>query len=322
MNKITLFDTGTASENLGDLVIMDYCEKQLRGVFPKAMFYRIPTHLDLWRDGWSIANTSQIRFVCGTNLLKNHMLSRVNRQWRIGPVAGYKLKPVCLMGIGWNNYEDSQVDIYTKKLYKKLFSGEYIHSVRDKYTISMLNSLGINNVIYTACPTMWNLTPEHCSEVPKGKSKNVLTTLTDYRKNPDKDRQLLDIIFRNYDNVYMWIQSLGDLDYVKSLRDCSNIKFIMPSLEELDSLLDSSESIDYIGTRLHCGIRALNHKRRSIIIGVDNRAAEISKDTGLLVLDRSNIGEELEKLIHSEVNTKIALPYKNIEIWRKQFISG
>ena len=50
-----------------------------------------------------------------------------------------------------------------------------------------------------------------------------------------------------------------------------------------------SENIDYVGTRLHAGIRALQHKKRTIIIGIDNRAIEKAKDFNLTVIDRKNI---------------------------------
>ena len=50
-----------------------------------------------------------------------------------------------------------------------------------------------------------------------------------------------------------------------------------PTLEAFDNLLESEIDLDYIGTRLHAGIRAIQKKRRSIIIGVDNRALEMQK---------------------------------------------
>lgn len=48
MEKIVLFDTAEASNNLGDQIIMDYCEQQLNNIFIEPYFtYKIPTHLEV-----------------------------------------------------------------------------------------------------------------------------------------------------------------------------------------------------------------------------------------------------------------------------------
>ena len=47
------------------------------------------------------------------------------------------------------------------------------HSVRDSYTKKMLNSIGINNVVNTSCPTVWNITPDHLATIPDTKAKYV-----------------------------------------------------------------------------------------------------------------------------------------------------
>ena len=44
---------------------------------------------------------------------------------------------------------------------------------------------------------------------------------------------------------------------------------------ETDALIQDTEC-DYIGTRLHGGIRALQHGRRSLILSVDNRAVVLA----------------------------------------------
>lgn len=80
-----------------------------------------------------------------------------------------------------------------------------------------------------------------------------------------------------------------------------------------------SGDIDYVGTRLHAGIHALNHKVRSIIIAVDNRATEMGKDINLPILQRQQIGEKLEAHILSDFSTDIQIKQDNIEIFKSQF---
>ena len=322
--QVALFDTSAGTYNLGDQIIMDYCQQQLRSVFRNDFFIKIPTHYDLWRDGWVAANKADFRIVCGTNILKNHMFHRSSREWRIDPIAGWKLDEVLLMGVGWNNYETESIDSYTKHLYRKLFSKVGIHSVRDNYTKRQLDKLGISNVLYTACPTMWNLDPALCATIPTKKSENVLTTLTDYRRDKKSDSFLLQTLIQKYHKVFVWIQSPADEEYISSLDVAEDVIVkLPPRLDAVDKLLaDTSLSLDYVGNRLHCGIRALNNKRRTIIIGVDNRAIEISKDSNLDVIPREDMLTNLQTKIDSEWETNIELPVDNIKKWKSQFINN
>ena len=95
---------------------------------------------------------------------------------------------------------------------------------------------------------------------------------------------------------------------------------VPPTLEAYNGLL-KNQDLDYIGTRLHGGIHALNNERRSLIIAVDNRAKEISKDTKLPVIGREEVRENLESMINGKWQTEIVLPSDNIERWKAQFIS-
>ena len=77
--------------------------------------------------------------------------------------------------------------------------------------------------------------------------------------------------------------------------------------------------VDYVGTRLHGGIHALNYGIRTIIVSVDNRAAEMGRDLGLPILERCCIAGELEKRIREAFETKIHIPQDNIDRFRNQF---
>jgi hypothetical protein len=94
--------------------------------------------------------------------------------------------------------------------------------------------------------------------------------------------------------------------------------YVKPSLQALDEIL--TIDIDYLGTRLHAGIRALQNKKRTLILAVDNRAIEISKDTNLPVVPR-NDWESITSWIESAYETRIRLPWSNIDKWKSQFQS-
>ena len=202
-------------------------------------------------------------------------------------------------------------------MYKKILSESYQHSVRDMYTKTMLNKMGFENVICTSCPTMWSFTKEHCLQVSKTKAKKVVTTLTDYNCDIEKDQKMLDILSENYDKIYIWLQGIGDYHYLQSLNINDKMIIIPPTLEKYDDILDNGD-IDYIGTRLHGGIRALQKRVRSIIIGVDNRALEKKRDFNIPVIERQKI-DELPKLINSSYITDIHIPIEEINRWKRQF---
>ena len=84
-----------------------------------------------------------------------------------------------------------------------------------------------------------------------------------------------------------------------------------------DSFLESCEC-DFVGTRLHGGMRALQKKRRAIIIGIDNRAIELNRDFNIPVLNQEKIAG-LPELIESEFETKVHLNTENIRKFLSQF---
>ena len=99
--------------------------------------------------------------------------------------------------------------------------------------------------------------------------------------------------------------------------DNNPIELVSPEVQSFDSLLEK-EDIDYVGTRLHAGIRALQHKRRTIIISIDNRAKEMDKSFNLPILERESIND-LEDMIRSDFRTNIHVPEDKIIEWKKQF---
>lgn len=335
--KIAKLSPAISSYNLGDYIIDDYCNDILRELFGNAFFVNIPTHEHLSELGCTHIASADHSIVCGTNLLTSHM--QKYRQWNINYkdamrlwlidvpkkkyldkdflMSHYKKNKVLLLGAGWWQYQD-RPDHYTQKILKMILSENGIHSVRDSYTEKMLKSIGITNVVNTGCPTMWRLTESYCKRIPKEKSENVVTTLTHYNVNNRYDQMMIEILLQNYRNVYIWLQAIEDYDLIRNSKYFGKVKIIAPTLKSYDDFLDSTQT-DYVGTRLHGGIRALNKKHRAIIIGVDNRAAEISSDTNLPVIKREEIDSKLDSKINEKFATEIHLPIANIDKWKAQF---
>ncbi|MDP3587814.1 MAG: polysaccharide pyruvyl transferase family protein [Sulfuricurvum sp.] len=316
MKKITIFDTSIASENIGDFIIMDSVNRELKELFKNDMLFYSLTHDKVSRATYRLNKISDYSFIGGTNLLSSNMNSY--NQWKINLIDSLFFKNIILMGVGWWQYQ-KKPNFYTKYLLKKVLNKNILHSVRDSHTEMMLKSIGINNVINTGCMTMWKLNREHCTNIPKSKSNNVVFTLTDYNKDVLNDQKLINILIQNYKRIYFWPQGSGDLEYIKTLKNINNIEIIGGNLFSYDELLDdASIDLDFIGTRLHAGIRALQKSRRTIILGIDNRAEEKSKDFNLKVLARKDI-DKLEEMLKDDFLIEININEENINQWKKQF---
>ena len=100
----------------------------------------------------------------------------------------------------------------------------------------------------------------------------------------------------------------------------NNVEVVSGGLDAYTALLQAGD-LDYVGTRLHGGIHALNYKIRSLIIAVDHRAVEIGKDFSVPYIERSEITERLLSEIHANRETKIRIPLDNIQAWKAQFKS-
>lgn len=316
MNKlISVFDTTIASYNLGNNIIMDAVYKELRQMFPESHFYKLPT-MDIGKHTRSCIRESNFTIFGGTNSLNNDFYAY--KQWDLRIRNINSVRNVILMGIGWWQYEEGPITRYTKFLLNQTLSTTYLHSVRDDYTKKKLDSIGIKS-INTGCPTLWGITSLVLNEIPKKRSKNVVITITDYNKKPDRDRNFINTCFDCYDKVYCFPQGTGDYDYIANLELKRDVTFIPPTLDAFDQLLDTKQ-VDYIGTRLHAGIRALQKSVYALIIGIDNRANEKARDFNLPVIFESEV-QNLSKRIEQRRSIKLNIPFENISNWKGQFRS-
>lgn len=313
---VSVFDTTVSNNNLGNWIIMDEVYKHLYDIFPSDFFLKHPFIDSIGSNTIQYLKQSDFVFFGGTNSLSSEM--EHYKQWGLDLENSQHINDVILMGLGWWQYQDGISD-YTQTILHRVLNKNYFHSVRDSYTAEKLKSIGITNVLNTGCPTLWDIDQNICQAIPQEKAENVLLTFTNYYQNIKSDTELYNTVKKNYKTIYLWIQGPEDYQYAKDIS--SEIKFIDPNLNALDDLLSSSIDLDYVGTRLHAGIRALKHKRRSIIIGVDNRSVEMGKDFELKVIKRAE-QHLLDKAINSNFKTELKLPYEAINTWKQQFIAA
>jgi len=310
---IALYDCSVGSTNLGDSIIMESVQQVVDGMFPSEFQVRLSSHDYASRTSLSVLKRSLYTFVGGSNLLSSRSCGY--HQWAMSPADVAIIHDAVLLGVGWWQYQKPPDRIMAWLLHRVL-SRTKLHSVRDEYARRQLAAIGIKNVVVTACPTTWKLTPEHCAAIPQAKAESVVVTLTDYRQDPVADKRCLALLRTNYAKVLFWPQGSRDTEYFQKLA-VPDIQVLNCRLRDFDDVLVPNR-VDYVGTRLHGGIRALQRGVRTIIIEVDNRAHELGKTIALPTVRRGDY-ECLESKIQSQWQTSILLPVEGIRMWRGQF---
>lgn len=330
MKKIAIMDTSIMSFNIGDQIIMESAITGLMPVIKDAFLVRMPTHSPLFhkyefslrgKDSFITALQSfDYKFVCGTNLLEKNMMKRKN-SWNLHTSDLRYFNDFILVGVGTDKLS-SIANTYTRHFYDKALNHNFVHSTRDDRTKEMLESLGFK-AINTGCATIWPLTDSHCKSIPENQKDEVICTITDYCEDSARDLEMLLILKECYNKVFLWPQGIADELYFRKLcnlddRIADSIDVLSPTLQCYDSFL-SDHDCDYVGTRLHAGIKAMQKGRRSIIIAVDNRSIDMRESYGLPVIEREKISEHLMRYINSGFETRININEDGITTFLNQF---
>ena len=320
--KIGLFDpgiednSGTYSTNLGDLIIQEAVDRELNRVFGGAEIFRVTTQAPVPPEYFPRLRECRHLLVGGTNLLSSFM--REYKQWQITWQDAWRIRRAILLGIGWWQYQD-RPDKLTWFTLLGALSWQGVHSVRDEYTLKKLQSLGFRNVLNTGCPTMWPFLEFDQASIPNRKADNALVMLTDYNRNHELDTRLVKLLQAYYQNVYFWPQGRSDLEYMNELN--LPVHRLEHTIGSLKDFLGSGISVDYIGTRLHGGVHCILSGKRALVLEVDNRATEVSRDTGLPTAKRGDF-DAMQRWITTPGGPDIRMPRAEIEKWRAQFRDG
>lgn len=323
MKNYVLFDVAEGTQNLGDYIIMKCIMEEMEYLFSDKYITHYSTHTPIARLYQNFRRNMQSRacgnankkFLCGASTIKNSLF-RICPDWNINVFNIKYYKDCITIGVGMD-MNSSYFDPYTKYIYKRILNKNFIHSVRDERTKQFFDRLGLK-AINTGCPTIWGLTSDLCKQIPKEKTENVVFTLTFYDKDNVKDQKLIDILKNNYKKIYFWVQGSEDYEYFLSLKNTDGIEVISPSLDAYEKVLNQDD-VEFVGTRLHAGIFALKHKKRSIIISIDNRAEDMAKTYHLHTIKRTEI-EKLDDKINSSFSTNIKINIDGIKKWKKQFL--
>jgi polysaccharide pyruvyl transferase WcaK-like protein len=317
VHRIGVLDTSIATRNTGDLIIMEAARSVLETLLIERQLIYFPTHEKLSSYGRKLQKDVALNVACGSNLLHSHM--GLVHQWQVGVKDAFAFSPTVLLGVGWRSHKKWKTSVYTRWLLRRLLSADMLHSVRDSYAEQRVKDLGLR-VVNTGCHTTWVLTESHCAEIPRARGEEAIVVLTDYSPDKERDSHLMDLCLGQYKRVHFWCQGTEDLAYLQELGYRDRVSLVPPSLAAYRAILaDKGRSLDYVGTRLHGGIYALRHKRRSVIVGVDHRAKEMGRDLNLPVIDRYAPARDLEQMVIEALKIEVRLPAEKIQQWQRQF---
>jgi len=311
MRTMTIIDPSLCTDNLGDEIIMDAVNRILYDLFPETYFFRVPSHERLSFRCHQFIRKSERCFIGGTNLLSSRTGPRA--LWRLALVDTVFLRNAVCLGTGWMKYMGAP-SLRTRITLGRVLDSTVTHSVRDSYTLRQLQTL-VPRVVNTSCPTTWGLTPQHCQQIPTRKASGCVLTLTAWHADPLADLAMIQAVQQRYKNLYFFPQMQADEAYFRQF-NVTGVQMISPTLTAFDQFLEN-EPVDFIGTRLHGGIRALQKGRRALIVSIDNRAEEIGRDIQLQTVKRGDIAS-IHHWIESAAATDILLPTVEIAAWRRE----
>jgi len=334
MSEIALLDPSLnpndnlVSNNSGDEIIYRAIDSNFFSNLKNVNVSRFSSHRSLTVDEINHINGCSYLFFGGTNIISRDVCH--DSKWIPAAKKFYYLKPgiknLILLGVGMNRYTEpnaikSTCRLRTWSFYNKVLTKRYIHSTRDNETAQYLKSIGVKNVLFTGCPTLWAIDERIDLNLLKSRKK-CLFALTDYDKNSSRDNEIISQLLKNFEELVYFPQGHGDEAYLKQLDSYTigkeRISILSRSLNELDRFSLQNDFV-FVGTRLHLGIYLLNKNIPALIIGIDNRAIEMAKSINLPVINLTDLSKISSWCKGDGMFGKINLPHENIEKWKNQF---
>jgi hypothetical protein len=316
IKHVHFLDTSVASDNVGDEIIVEAVKAVMKPLFGECYVSTSSGHDGLGPFGRELVAGADVAILMGTNALspRDQMAAR-RFVWTIRPEDRAVLAgKVVLCGVGANRAFE-KVERLQAALLGEVLSRHYRHSVRDGPGLEILRQCGVAGV-NTSCPTLWRYLDAPVV-VPQGKAEGVVFTLTRHRPDP-ADAVMVALLRRMYRQVWFWPQQPRDLGYLAEIAGLEGIQVLPANLAAYDAHLAAHE-VDVVGTRLHGGIRGLSHGRRVLIVAIDNRAAEIGRETGLPVMLRQDLAAQMEARLQGSWPTALDLPRADIAAFLAQF---
>jgi hypothetical protein len=309
MMRLAVFDRSLATDNLGDEVIYQSVEAVLLDLFPVAFIHRIASHEALSDRSHKVLRAADMTFVAGSNLLPPD-----GERWRFTRGDCMFIDKLVITGAGWQN-DATQLSRENTPIMRRAFHRTALHAVRDQPAADNLAKLGLS-VLNASCPTLWALDAAATARIPASRAPEAVVTVTAYRNRPAEDAAFLRRVTESYRKVWFYPPMQSFISHRERI-GFGDLPRIRATTAEYTRFFAEND-IDYIGSRLHGGIRALQTGKRSLILQADNRARDIAAHTGLPSVRLDDLAG-IRAWIEAPAPTVLRLPETAIAAWKTQF---
>ena len=251
----------------------------------------------------------------------------VDSQWEL-PVDIRDLRRLCFMSagsavIGRPGEHGYRPTRYTRRLLELLFSGPWLHGVRDAFTADLLEDAGVSNFVVVGTPSLWDIGDGLGATIPRGKGGRAVFAADETFHDRVNDAITVRVLAQCYDSVAIWpLAPNGPELYARELAERSGAEDKVEVLEFGPHSLDlylAEPGTDYVGPNLEVGIRALKAHRRSLFLSVDDRSIGVIKLAHLPSIRRIEVSDILAECLLADFETRPVIPRKAIRAWLSQF---
>jgi hypothetical protein len=296
--------------NAGDFLIKHRAKNLLKEVRPDRAFKDFNAWEKIDDEKLEVVNNAKALILTGGPALQKNMYPGI---YQLRDSLDDIRVPIMSMGIGWKsasgnweNIYDYQLNSSTKKLIARIAESGFSSSVRDYHTMHVLQREGMNNVLMTGCPALYDADSIGKKMEFNNINKVLFSLGVSFARSKAMRRQVKEIVlslkgkFKDSNLTIMFHHSI-DEDYLKT-PDASD--FLYRRNVEFSDWLDT-HGIDYkdisgsaddlikeyskadlhIGYRVHAHIFMSSISKPSILIAEDGRGKALRALLGGVIFD-------------------------------------
>jgi hypothetical protein len=322
--------------NAGDFLIKYRAKKLLSELRPDRELKDFNAWEPFDDEKLEIVNNAEALLLTGGPALQSHMYPGV---YKLTNNLDEIKVPIISMGIGWKSANGDWEDIYkyglsgkSQLLVKKLSASGYDSSVRDYHTMHVLQRYGINNVIMTGCPALYDSESIGIEIKNQPVSKINFSLGVGFIESPNMEKSVKDILLKlkkrfssgelsvlfhhSIDKNFLNTPDASSKLHKKNIKFAEWLDQVGISYEDISgsakNLIDSYTTCDFhIGYRVHAHIFMSSISKPSILIAEDGRGKALRSLLGGIIFD--GFSKRRDTFIEKAIN-KIGLPLDRYEV--------
>lgn len=296
--------------NAGDFLIKYRAKDLFKTIRPDRDIIDLNAWESFDSEKVKLINESRALILMGGPALVKNMVPQV---YNLAQVIDLIKVPIILMGVGWKSKRgrwsdtiDYELNKTTLYLLNKVKNSGYISSVRDFYTLELLRSYGIENVVMTGCPAYYdrkylgnNFGAENIERVAFSlgvshlESPAMLVQMNEIILNLNsRYNNKLQVVFHHSLNREKYLNNDRALSHhqlkhnkIADWLELNEISYVDIS-GSAEALIAYYSKIDlHIGYRVHAHIFMNSVSRKSVLISEDGRAKGVKSVIYGTVLD-------------------------------------